>query len=148
MPYSGKYLLYSYYNYKPINRGAARGVRQMTLRPSCQSTWRRSIPNTPRARTAFSRRCTTVVARPSPHESNPDRARSVSQPLQEQRGLKTPVLLFVHASSVRHASNNSRLRYSSVSWALPQHHPSVARTLRWRPGLGLRRWCRTRVADP
>jgi len=78
-----------------------------------------------RARTAFSRRraltgsldSLTTVTKPSPHESYPDRARSVS-PRPWGWSWETPVLLFVQAPSVGHASNNLRLRCFPVILAL------------------------------
>jgi len=64
------------------------------------------------------------------HDHTADPCRSL------QGALETPMLLFMHASSVRHASNNIRLRYFFISWALSQHQ------------LGLRCRCRAWLTDP
>jgi len=54
----------------------------------------------------------TIVTKPNPHESNPDRLDPSLHGRESGScggALETPVQLFLHASSVEHASSNLRL---------------------------------------
>jgi len=95
----------------------------------------------------------TIIARPSLHESNPGRVRSVTIPMLErslQEALKY-MLLFVHASSVGYASNNFRLFHGlhhNTHHQLLERLAVVIPKAECRPRLSLRRWCYARVAIP
>lgn len=127
---------------KPTDRtlftlGAAQEALQKTLelitsrRLRRQSTW----PCTLRVRTAFSRWCAQRLNHRNETQSTWIQPRSPDWgPYRYSheggvscgRPLATPVLLFLHASSVRRVSINIRPCSSTVKWTFRLHQPSVA----------------------
>jgi len=73
----------------------------------------------------------TILMKPSPHESNPIHVYSYEGDSCSE-ALKTPVLLFVHASSVGHVSSNLRLCRSPVISHL-KVTLAISRPCAWTP---------------